>query len=496
MRYISTRGNHPPISSAQAINLGMVPDGGLFVPETIPHLETLAINNSYQETACKVLAPFLTDFTESEIAVCVKRAYNNTSFDSSDIIDITDIGKNRYLMELYHGPTAAFKDMALQIMPQFITFSKVKTGNQTHTVILVATSGDTGKAALEGFKDCEGISVIVFYPNGGVSEIQRLQMSTTDGSNTYVVAVKGNFDDCQTGVKNLFSDLSLRAELQASGFEFSSANSINWGRLCPQIIYYFQTYLKLANNQKISYGDPVDFCIPTGNFGNILAGYYAKSMGLPIRKLICASNQNNVLTDFFSTGTYDRNRAFYKTVSPSMDILISSNLERFLFEITGHDASLISEWYKTLGSDGKFSVGSAVKSSIDSLISAGWVDEDNVLSTISDVYRTSSNVIDTHTAVAVAVLDKLDTPEVPTVITSTASPYKFSCDVLKGIKNSSDTNEFSAIREVAALSGKPVHRAVDGLKDRVVRHDQVIDIDDMKNSVKNIIMSIQGKMRH
>jgi threonine synthase len=494
MRYISTRGNYPPVSSAQAINLGMVPEGGLFVPESIPLLKTLAIDNSYQETACRVLEPFLTDFSEVEITECVNRAYNSKSFDSQDIVDIADLGKNRYMMELYHGPTAAFKDMALQIMPHFLIFSKEKITNRSHTIILVATSGDTGKAALEGFKNCEGISVIVFYPDGGVSEIQRLQMNTTDGRNTHVIAVNGNFDDCQTGVKNLFSDLSLRAELQVNEFEFSSANSINWGRLCPQIIYYFQSYLTLVRTQKISYGDPVDYCVPTGNFGNILAGYYAKSMGLPIRKLICASNKNNILTDFFNTGTYDRNRAFFKTVSPSMDILISSNLERFLFEITGHDSSLVNNWYKDLSTHGKFSVGPAVKKSIDSLISAGWVDEEVVLSTISEVYRTTSNVIDTHTAVAVAVLDQSGVPEVPTVITSTASPYKFSCDVLKGIKNTNETDEFKAIKEVASLSGKPIHRAVDGLEKRTIRHDQTINIGDMKDSVRKIIKSIQGKL--
>jgi threonine synthase len=495
MRYISSRGNHPPVSSAQAINLGMVPEGGLFVPESIPLLETLEINNSYQDTACKVFAPFLTDFSEKEITDCVNLAYNSKSFDSRDIIDLVDIGKNRFMMGLYHGPTAAFKDMALQIMPHFLTFSKEKIANRSHTIILVATSGDTGKAALEGFKNCEGISVIVFYPSGGVSEIQRLQMNTTDGDNTYVIAVNGNFDDCQTGVKNLFSDLALKAQLQTNGFEFSSANSINWGRLCPQIVYYFQSYLMLVKKQKVSYGDPVDYCVPTGNFGNILAGYYAKSMGLPIRKLICASNKNNILTNFFHNGTYDRNRAFYKTISPSMDILISSNLERFLFEITGHDAFLVNEWYKALGTHGKFSIGSAVKRSIDSLISAGWVDEETVLSTISDVYHTTSNIIDTHTAVAVAVLDNSGTPEVPTVIASTASPYKFSCDVLKGIKNTSETDEFSAIKEVASLSGKPIHRAVDGLEDRAVRHDQVINLNEMKDSVKEIIKSIQGKLQ-
>ncbi len=435
----------------------------------------------------------MSDFNENEIEACVSKAYNALSFDSPDVIDLVDIGNNRSLMNLWHGPTAAFKDIALQIMPHLLYFSKKKISNNLHTVILVATSGDTGKAALEGFKGSEGISVIVFYPQGGVSEIQRLQMDTTDGANTYVVAVKGNFDDCQTGVKQIFCDTALRGELEKNGFELSSANSINWGRLCPQIVYYFHSYLMLVKKKTIKYGDYIDFCVPTGNFGNILAGYYAKMMGLPIRKLICASNKNNVLTDFFTTGIYDKNREFYKTNSPSMDILISSNLERFLFEITGHDSSLISSWYESLSRTGKFSIGTSVKNAIDSTIEAGWVDEDSVLETISKVYRTTGNVIDTHTAVAIAVHDQLGDSNVHTIIASTASPYKFSCDVLKGIDKKTVMDEFASIEKIASISKQKIHRAVRGLRERPIRHDLVIDINKMKETVFGIVKTVQGK---
>src|SRR5512133_571147 len=316
MHYISTRGNCTPVQSAQAINTGMVPQGGLFVPESIPKIDLNSIRGSYQEIAFTILNSFLTDYTKDEIKDCIALAYNNSTFDTDQIIDITGIGNKRFLMELYHGPTAAFKDMALQIMPHFLTYAKKKSGNSLHTLILVATSGDTGKAALEGFKNIDDISVIVFYPHGGVSEIQRLQMDTTDGFNTHVVSVRGNFDDCQTGVKEIFSDLALREQINKKNIEFSSANSINWGRLCPQIVYYFYAYSMLVKSGDIKSGDSIDFCVPTGNFGNILAGYYAKEMGLPIRKLICASNKNNVLADFFRTGTYNRKRDFHKTISP------------------------------------------------------------------------------------------------------------------------------------------------------------------------------------
>ncbi len=487
MHYISTRGNCNPVQSAQAINTGMVPQGGLFVPESIPEIDINGINGSYQEIAYTVLRSFLTDYTDSEIKDCIAHAYNSSTFDSDQIIDITGIGRNRFLMELYHGPTAAFKDMALQIMPYFLTYAKKKSGNSLHTVILVATSGDTGKAALEGFKNIDGISVIVFYPNGGVSEIQRLQMDTTDGYNTHVVSVRGNFDDCQTGVKEIFSDLGLRELINKKDIEFSSANSINWGRLCPQIVYYFYAYSTLVKSGNIKNGESIDFCVPTGNFGNILAGYYAKEMGLPIRKLICASNKNNVLTDFFSTGTYNRRRDFHKTISPSMDILISSNLERFLFEISGHDAKAVNEWYRDLGSTGSFTVSNSVKKMMDTIISAGWVDEAEVLNTINNTYKNNSTVIDTHTAVGVSVADRLRTDSTPVVIASTASPYKFSSDVLNGISKTVNTDEFAAIEAISKLSGKKIHRAVDGLRSRQVHHNKVIDINEMKECVKSII---------
>jgi threonine synthase len=465
----------------------MVPLGGLFVPESIPTIDLNCIRGTYQEIAYTVLRSFLTDYTDNEIKDCIAHAYNSSTFDSDRIIDITGIGKNRFLMELYHGPTAAFKDMALQIMPYFLTYAKKKSGNALHTVILVATSGDTGKAALEGFKNIDGISVIVFYPHGGVSEIQRLQMDTTDGFNTHVVSVRGNFDDCQTGVKEIFSDLALRELINKENVEFSSANSINWGRLCPQIVYYFYAYSMLVNSGDIKTGEKIDFCVPTGNFGNILAGYYAKEMGLPIRKLICASNKNNVLTDFFTSGTYNRKRDFHKTISPSMDILISSNLERFLFEISGHDANVVNDWYNNLADNGSFTVSRSVKNAMDTIISAGWVDEADVLKTIHDIYKSNSVVIDTHTAVGVAVADRLKTDSTPLVIASTASPYKFSCDVLNGIRNTANADEFAAIEAISQLSGKKIHKAVDGLRNRQVRHNKVIDINEMKEYVQSII---------
>ena len=404
---------------------------------------------------------------------------------------MVQLGNNTSILELWHGPTAAFKDMALQIMPYLLQVSKEKNHNSAHTVILVATSGDTGKAALEGFKDCKDISIIVFYPEGGVSEIQQLQMSTTDGSNTYVLAVKGNFDDCQSGVKRIFSDLNLRKELASKNFEFSSANSINWGRLCPQIVYYVHSYATLLNQKVIHPGEQVNFCVPTGNFGNILAGYYAKRMGLPINKLICASNQNNVLADFFATGTYDANREFFKTNSPSMDILISSNLERFLFEITGHDSAKINEWYDALSKTGRFTVDTQTKQAMDSLIIAGWIDEKQVLETIKHYFSETSYLLDTHTAVGAALCRKLHPLSGHMVITSTASPYKLSCDVLAGITNESYSDEFECIRRISSLSNTPQHRAVANLRERKVIHSDIITIEEMKESVRKIIDSIR-----
>ncbi|MBN1128060.1 MAG: threonine synthase, partial [Chitinispirillaceae bacterium] len=409
MNYLSTRNNHRPVSASEAIALGMVPSGGLFVPEQVPALSARPpAGNSYQDTARLLLSALLTDFSRDDIDDCIARAYNKATFDADSIVPVVMPDNNRSIMELWHGPTAAFKDVALQIMPRFLATAKRNTNDRSHTVILVATSGDTGKAALEGFKNAPGISLVVFYPHEGVSEIQRLQMATTDGDNTHVVAVRGNFDDCQRGVKAILGDPVLLDRYGAKGISFSSANSINWGRLCPQIVYYFTSYASLVKNGVIRSGDPVNLCVPTGNFGNILAGYYAYRMGLPVAKLICASNHNNVLTDFFLTGTYNSKRPFYRTMSPSMDILISSNLERFLFELTGHDATAITAWNRDLIETGVFEAGAAAKTATDGLIVPGWIDEPEVLTTIRKWFNRTGYVLDTHTAVAAALSDRID----------------------------------------------------------------------------------------
>jgi threonine synthase len=489
--YISTRKNSPAASFAEAVNQGMVAAGGLFVPETIPQVDFSKFAGlPYQKIAAGTLAPYMGGFDKEEIEACVNEAYNDENFDIPEIVKNVSIGDNRHILELWHGPTAAFKDVALQIMPRFMRFSKVKCGDTSHTVILVATSGDTGKAALEGFKNREGISIAVFYPHGGVSEVQRLQMATTDGSNTRVVAAHGNFDDCQNGVKALFGDGELKNEAAGRGIKFSSANSINWGRLCPQIVYYVKSYLDLVNSKEISYGDEIDFCVPTGNFGNILAGFYAKMMGLPIRKLICASNLNNVLTDFFKTGVYDRNREFHRTMSPSMDILISSNLERFLFEMSGRDAEKIVNWYESLAKTGSFSVDANIVEKMNLIIEAHWVDEQAALDTIGAVYRERGYIMDTHTAVAAAAARKSTHGGAPVIIASTASPYKFSTDVLKGLGIETGGDEFESVRKLSSTGAGPVHRAVDGLKTKPVLHDRVIEISEMRETVRQLAASL------
>jgi threonine synthase len=496
MNYLSTRNNHPPVSASMAIKLGMVPAGGLFVPETVPAITPFPKPvDSYQTVAKRVIAPFLTDFSDGDLTRCIAAAYSYRTFDTPDVVDLVPLDADRSIMELWHGPTAAFKDVALQIMPHFLAAAKRNIGDTSHTVILVATSGDTGKAALEGFKNCEGISIIVFYPHRGVSKVQELQMSTTDGANTYVVAVNGNFDDCQTGVKRLLGDARLRELVGKRGFEFSSANSINWGRLCPQIVYYWTSYLSLIGQGRIKQGDAVDFCVPTGNFGNILAGYYARRMGLPVGKLICASNRNNVLADFFATGTYDSKRTFHRTMSPSMDILVSSNLERFLFEVTGHDAEAVTAWSRSLEETGVFSVDAATRAAMQQLISASWVGEDEVLATIGDVYKKTGYVLDTHTAVAVAASDrggKDAHAQRPVVIASTASPYKFSRDVLAGMTGKSSGDEFQSVKLIAEISGMPVHRALTGLERRPVRHQRVIGLDMMEQTLSEIMATVEG----
>jgi len=494
MNYLSTRNNHPPVSASMAITLGMVPEGGLFVPETVPVLSPVVRpSESYQSVARRILSTFLTDFSENDLDRCIASAYTPGTFDSPGIAPLVPLDINRSILELWHGPTAAFKDIALQIMPHFLATAKKNIKNASRTVILVATSGDTGKAALEGFRDRDGISLIVFFPYKGVSEIQELQMTTTTGSNTYVAAVRGNFDDCQNEVKRLLGSSSLREYHGGRGFEFSSANSINWGRLCPQIVYYWTAYTTLVARKTIKNGDKVDFCVPTGNFGNILAGYYAKRMGLPIGKLICASNKNNVLTDFFATGAYNSNRTFHRTLSPSMDILISSNLERFLFEVTGHDAGKVSAWAADLGAQGSFIVDPATHHAMEKVISAVWIDEEEVLATIGTTFKSHNYVLDTHTAVAAAAGSRFSTSGRHTVIVSTASPYKFSNSVLTGMTGESSGNEFESVGRIARLSGLPVHRALADLKTRPVLHTRVIDRESMETTLEDIIKEIRGK---
>ncbi len=493
INYISTRGNSESLSFAGAVAEGMVSSGGLFVPEKIPRADFSKLaGRSYQEIAIAVLTPFMGGFTPAEIASCVNEAYMPESFDIPEVVKTVPIGGNRYVLELWHGPTAAFKDVALQIMPRFMRFSKIKLDDDSRTLILVATSGDTGKAALEGFKNRDGISIAVFYPHGGVSEIQRLQMATTDGNNTTVIAARGNFDDCQSGVKALFGDKALRDKATGRGVKFSSANSINWGRLCPQIVYYVKSYLDLVSTSVISYGDDVDFCVPTGNFGNILAGYYAKEMGLPIRRLICASNKNNVLTDFFNGGEYAvKDREFHKTMSPSMDILISSNLERFLFEMSGRDAGKVVDWYDSLAKRGRFSVDPDIMEKMRGLIEARWVDENESLKTIGEVYRESRYVMDTHTAVAASAVNCVNginkSNGVPVIIASTASPYKFAPSVLAGLGIKGGGDEFESIKILSKSGAGQIHRAVDGLTSKKVLHDKVIDIKDMRDTVEGLL---------
>src|SRR5690554_1394839 len=371
MEYISTRGNYDKVSAAEAIRTGMVPRGGLFVPERIPQINTEELKTmtemSYPELALKVLSKYLTDYTPLELKKAIDLAYNRSNFSSEEISPVVKLNENTFILELWHGPTAAFKDLALQIMPYLMVQALKKTDLAREIVILVATSGDTGKAALEGFKDVPGIRAIVFYPDRGVSRIQELQMLSTGGNNTAVVAVKGNFDDCQTGVKQIFADRQFKDMLDQESFKLSSANSINWGRLVPQIIYYFKAYTALINKGEIKPGERINVTVPTGNFGNILAGYYAYRMGLPVNRFICASNINKILTDFIRTGKYDIRREFFKTVSPSMDILISSNLERFLFEESHHDADKINSWYQDLESKGFFKIDRQTEEGINSL---------------------------------------------------------------------------------------------------------------------------------
>jgi threonine synthase len=481
--YISTRGNFESVTVAQAIRYGMVPAGGLFVPARIPGINREQLpamrDYSYQQLALRIMTPFLDGFSEEEIEQSVMSAYNREKFGHPRIAPLHRLNDQIHFLELWHGPTAAFKDMALQIMPFLLASAKEKTGSSKETVILVATSGDTGKAALEGFKDVPGIRIIVFYPHGGVSKVQELQMVTTDGRNTRVVAVRGNFDDCQTAVKEVFANEPLKKELAARGFELSSANSINWGRLLPQIVYYFWAYLQLLQREEILPDEKVNFVVPTGNFGNILAGWYARRMGLPVQKLICASNENKVLTDFFHSGVYNSNREFKQTSSPSMDILISSNLERFLFEVTGHDAGKIKQWMEDLKEKGFFEVDSGAREKMAEVIAADFADENETLEAIKNIFDNTGYLIDTHTAVGYQVYQKYlagTGDRTKTVIVSTASPFKFCGSVLAALSGPSfspEGDELAMLHRLSSLSGIPIHPCLQDLEQKPVLHHEI-----------------------
>lgn len=496
--YISTRNNYPKVSAAQAVKLGMVPSGGLFVPEKIPRLSpeeiTALQGKSYQEIAQKILPLYLDDYTDREIADSIAAAYNESRFADPSVAPLKKVTERTFVLELWHGPTAAFKDMALQIMPHLLSRAIRKAGSAKETVILVATSGDTGKAALEGFKNVPGVKIIVFYPYQGVSKVQELQMSTTDGANTHVVAVKGNFDDCQSAVKGIFGDNGFRALLDEKGFELSSANSINWGRLLPQIVYYFHAYAALMGQQEIKPGEEINFVVPTGNFGNILAGWYAYAMGLPVHKLVCASNENKVLADFFAGGTYNRNRPFIQTMSPSMDILISSNLERFLFEMSGHDGAALSGWMEELNARGSFTVGKEIKEKIEQILAAGYATEEETLATIKKYFEAAGYTLDTHTAVGMKVYEEYAhaaADKRKTVLDATASPFKFNTSVLKAIKGEEAVlgkDEMVILEELSETTGMPVHPSLRDLDKKPVLHSRVC----AKTEIKDVVRQILG----
>lgn len=488
MFYNSTRNSNVRVSSAEAITQGISSDGGLFVPESIPELsldEIKAVGEmKYADRAAFVFSKFLTDFTGVEIHYCTDNAYNTKNFETESIAELAHLFDGTYMLELWHGPTCAFKDMALQILPYFLTTSAKKIDLDKKIVILVATSGDTGKAALEGFKDVEGTSILVFYPEDGVSPMQKRQMKTQEGQNVGVCAIKGNFDDCQNGVKSIFTDNDVKAALDEKGMMFSSANSINWGRLVPQIVYYISAYAELVKDGEIELGEKINIVVPTGNFGNILAAYYAKHMGIPVNKLICASNINNVLTDFINTGVYDRNRQFYATVSPSMDILISSNLERLLYLMTGKNDAVIRDWFGKLADEGRYEVSDDVKAKLREEFCAGYCDDEQTKAAIHAVYEKYSYTCDTHTAVAVKVYNdyKASTGDTTkTVIASTASPYKFSAAVLEAVDSKKyDIDEYDMVGKLAELSKLPVPEAIAGLRTKPERFADVIEKTEQK----------------
>ncbi|NPV27127.1 MAG: threonine synthase [Firmicutes bacterium] len=497
MLYESTRGQCSAITSAEAIKTGLALDGGLYVPSNPVKLTSDQwrdlLGATYQERALSLLSLYLTDFTPEELARCVNGAYNRQKFDALAIAPVVKLSETTYILELWHGPTCAFKDMALQILPYLLTTSVRKTGEDAEIVILVATSGDTGKAALEGFRDVPQTKIIVFYPDEGVSEVQKRQMVTQEGNNVSVVAVKGNFDDAQSGVKNLFGDQAFNDLLAGHGLKLSSANSINWGRLVPQIVYYVSAYLDLVKQGELNEGDPINVVVPTGNFGNILAAFYARRMGLPVNKLICAANANNVLTDFIRTGVYDRNRPLAKTISPSMDILISSNLERLLYELTDHNAAQVRQWMIELKETGRYAVDAATRAQVQDVFWSDFATDAETLATIKEIYALYGYVVDTHTAVGQNVYIKYrqaTEDNTPTIIASTASPFKFAVSVVKAILGEGaarSRDEFELLELLAESCRLTIPDGLRGLTTRPIWHTKQVEKDGLKRAVEEFL---------
>lgn len=495
MYYVSTRDKNAKTTAQQAITMGLSRDGGLFVPTEIPVLtrEDIATLSgmNYIDRAGRILKKFLADFSAEELTRYCMAAYGDEKFDHPAVAPLHGIG-DTYIQELWHGPTSAFKDMALQMLPQLMTASLKKTGEEKTCCILTATSGDTGKAALEGFCDVPGTKIVVFYPKNGVSKVQELQMTTQKGENVAVFAVNGNFDDAQSGVKAIFSDEKIRADIAENGFFFSSANSINLGRILPQIIYYISAYCDLMAADRIGNGDIIDICVPTGNFGNILAAYYAGRMGIPIGRLICASNRNNVLTDFINTGIYDRKRPFHLTTSPSMDILISSNLERLVYHLSGEDDGRVRQWMAELKDNGSYEVDDEMKQAIGTLFAAGFSTDEQAAETIARIWKEEQYLMDPHTAVAYHVLEdyrQKTGSTVPTVLASTASPYKFCDSVLSALGEKSDMSGLELIDRLAEVSGMTVPVGLSGLKNASVRFNETLE----KQGMPEAVLALLGR---
>lgn len=503
LNYTCTRDRGITVTAARAIVQGISKDGGLFVPERLPaytpeDLQAMQ-GMDYVGRACKILSDFLPGFSADEIRECVSAAYAPGKFSGGHPAPVVEVKNGEYpmhVLELWHGPTCAFKDMALQLLPHLLTHSLKKENCDKTAVILVATSGDTGKAALEGFKDVDKTRILVFYPENGVSPMQKRQMNTQEGDNVCVCAIEGNFDDAQSGVKRLFVDQEINAQLDRHGMLFSSANSINWGRLLPQIVYYFSAYAQLLKQGAVQVGEKVNFVVPTGNFGNILAGYYAMKMGLPVNRLVCASNENNVLTDFIRTGTYDRNRPFHTTISPSMDILVSSNLERLLYDLTGCNDAQVAGWMKQLSETGRYTVDAATLQKLQSVFWADFCDDADTRRAVRAMEETEHYLCDPHSAVAFEVyrryLQETHDDGTPTVVVSTASPYKFAASVLEALGSElyaqdGVRDEFEQVQQLSALTGTQAPAPIQALEGKPVRFQEVSSVANMGQAVRRLM---------